>query len=155
MRCPSEPFHLKLSDIDWDGDRIRVFSTKTEHLRGGGVRYCPIFPELREVLLEAFERAGEGQVYLLSEEMRGRGTGANLRTRFEKILERAGVVPWTRLFHSMRASRQTELAAEWPLHVVCAWLGNSEAVAAKHYLKVRDEDFARASRAECDPRARN
>jgi len=29
--------------------------------------------------------------------------------------------------------------------VVCRWLGNSERVAQKHYLQVRDEDFERAT----------
>jgi hypothetical protein len=37
---------------------------------------------------------------------------------------------WPRLFHSVklqegRASRQTELQREFPLHVICSWLGNS------------------------------
>ena len=27
------------------------------------------------------------------------------------------------------------------MHVVCAWIGNSAAVAAKHYLQVTDEHF--------------
>lgn len=30
------------------------------------------------------------------------------------------------------------------MHVVCAWIGNSEPVAAKHYLQVTDEHYARA-----------
>jgi len=50
----------------------------------------------------------------------------------------------TKLFQSLRSTRQTELVEAFPLHVVCAWLGNSAAVAAKHYLQVRDEDFQRA-----------
>lgn len=33
---------------------------------------------------------------------------------------------------------------EHPTHVVCAWIGNSAAVAQKHYLQVTDEDFDRA-----------
>ncbi|MCS7046343.1 MAG: hypothetical protein NZO58_08310 [Gemmataceae bacterium] len=39
----------------------------------------------------------------------------------------------------------TELAAEYPIHVVCQWIGNSAAIAAKHYLTVREEDYARAA----------
>ena len=37
-----------------------------------------------------------------------------------------------------RATRETELAALYPLHVVCAWIGNSRAVAQEHYLQVTD-----------------
>ena len=28
------------------------------------------------------------------------------------------------------------------MHVVCAWIGNSQPVAAKHYLQVTEEHFA-------------
>ncbi len=34
---------------------------------------------------------------------------------------------------------------EYHLHVVCSWIGNSEPVAMRHYLQVRDEHFARAA----------
>ncbi|MCE2811402.1 MAG: hypothetical protein LW850_13515 [Planctomycetaceae bacterium] len=52
---------------------------------------------------------------------------------------------WPRLFHSMRASRQTELQREFPLHVVCSWLGNSPRIAQQSYLLVTEEDFAKAA----------
>ena len=72
-------------------------------------------------------------------------SASNLRTTFTKIIRRAGVKVWPKLFHNLRASRETELAAEYPIHVVCEWIGNSAAIAAKHYLTVREEDFERAS----------
>jgi hypothetical protein len=64
------------------------------------------------------------------------------------MLRRAGVWGWPRLFHSMRASRQTELQREFPLHVVCAWLGNSPRIAQQSYLLVTEDDFARAAGAK-------
>ncbi|MCA9177890.1 MAG: hypothetical protein KDB14_25670 [Planctomycetales bacterium] len=45
----------------------------------------------------------------------------------------------------MRASRETELAKEYPIHVVTAWLGNTPRIALKHYLQVTDADFERAA----------
>ena len=45
----------------------------------------------------------------------------------------------------MRASRETELAKEYPIHVVTAWLGNTPRIALKHYLQVTDADFDRAA----------
>ncbi len=68
----------------------------------------------------------------------------NLRTTFEKIVKRAGLTPWPRLFHNLRSSRQTELAERFPSHVVCDWLGNSEDIARKHYFQTTDDHFARA-----------
>jgi hypothetical protein len=37
------------------------------------------------------------------------------------------------------------LYRRYPAHVVCDWIGNSEAVAAKHYLQTTDEHFAKAA----------
>ena len=45
---------------------------------------------------------------------------------------------------NLRSTRETELAEEHPIHVVCKWLGNSQPVAAKHYLQVTDEHFEKA-----------
>jgi integrase len=136
LRCPSEHLALRWQDIDWARDRFAVKSPKT------GRRLVPIFPELRPYLTEAFERAEEGEVYVIH---RYRHTNANLRTTFAKIIQKAGVQPWPKLFHNLRASRETELVAKHPIHVVCKWIGNTPAIAAKHYLTVRAEDFERAS----------
>jgi hypothetical protein len=48
----------------------------------------------------------------------------------------------------MRASRQTELQREFPLHVVCSWLGNSPRIAQQSYLLVTEDDFAKAAGVE-------
>ncbi len=70
---------------------------------------------------------------------------ANLRSEMTRLLRRAAVPGWPRLFHSMRASRQTELQREFPLHVVCSWLGNSPRIAQQSYLLVTEDDFAKAA----------
>ena len=54
-------------------------------------------------------------------------------------------------FQNLRSTRETELAETYPIHVVCAWIGNSEAVAAKHYLQVTDEHFERAQKVTRNP----
>ena len=136
LRCPSEHLALRWQDMDWARNRFRVDSSKT------GERWIPMFPELRPHLEAAFELAEKGAVYCIN---RYRDSNANLRTTFTKIIRRAGVKPWPKLFHNLRASRETELAATYPIHVVCEWIGNSAAIAAKHYLTVREEDFERAA----------
>ncbi|MFN6401837.1 MAG: hypothetical protein ACK449_18260 [Planctomycetota bacterium] len=50
---------------------------------------------------------------------------SNLRTEITRLLRIAGVSGWPRLFHVMRASRKNQLQREFPLNVVCSWLGNS------------------------------
>ena len=61
-------------------------------------------------------------------------------------IKRSGVEKWPRMWHSLRATRQTELAAEFPAHVVASWQGNTVAVADAHYLMVRETDFQKATR---------
>ena len=43
-------------------------------------------------------------------------------------------------------NRQTELEQCFPTYVVCAWLGNTPAVAHKHYLTVTDAHYETAAR---------
>jgi integrase len=142
LRWPSEHLALKWTDVDWGRDRFLVRSPKTEHHEDGGQRWVPIFPELRGHLVAAFEAAPDGVVHLIS---RYRGSNANLRTQLTRIIERAGLIPWPKLFQNLRATRQTELAATWPIHIVCEWMGNSELIAAKHYLQVTEADFQKAA----------
>ena len=73
-----------------------------------------------------------------------RSSAKNLRTTFEKILKRAGVDAWPRLMQNLRSSRETELAQQFPIQTVTAWLGNTPKVALENYLQVRDEDFTKA-----------
>lgn len=155
LRCPSETLSLRWQDVDWGRDRIEVQSPKTEHHPGRGSRTIPLFAELRPILEEAFELAPEGAVYVVNNDRlrkasQGRNgwRNANLRTQFKRIIERVGLEPWPRLFHALRASRETELAKTYPLHVVTAWLGNTPKIALKHYLQTTQADFDRAAR--CD-----
>lgn len=143
LRCPSEVLALTWGDVDWDRGRFLVRASKTEHHEHRGMRWVPLFPELRPHLEALWDRAEPGQVHVIT---RYRVAVQNLRTTFLKIIHRAGLLPWPRLMQNLRATRETELAARFPLHVVTSWMGNTEAVAARHYLSVRDEDFAAALR---------
>jgi len=154
LRCPSEVLSLRWQDVDWDAGRIVVQSPKTEHHAGKARRTIPMFPELRPILAEAFDRAPDGAVYVVDESFRKGALGeagwlnANLRTTFEKIVRRAGLETWPRLFHNLRASRETELVETYPVQVVTSWLGNTPSVAMRHYLMTTDEHFEAAIRGE-------
>jgi integrase len=142
LRCPSEHLALTWADIDWERSRMLVRSPKTEHHEGHESRWVPIFPELRPFIDEAWERAVKGQEHVIA---RWRDTNVNLRTHLLRIIKRAGLTAWPRLFQNLRSSRETELAASYPIHIVCQWVGNSVTVASKHYLQVRDTDFTHAA----------
>ncbi len=73
-------------------------------------------------------------------------TNANqlYRKNVKAMVEKAGLTIWPKLFQNLRSPRETELAEQYPVQVVCAWIGNSPAVAAKPYLQVTDEHFSKA-----------
>jgi len=138
LRCPSEVLGLRWSDIDWYRARMVVHSPKTEHHQGKDRRIVPLYPELLPYLQEAFELAPPGTEFVIT---RYRKKNTNLRTAFERIILKAQLKPWPKLFQNLRSSRETELTQKFPLHVVCAWMGNSQLVATKHYLQITEEHF--------------
>jgi len=134
LRTPSETLSLRWDDIEWEMNRMSIPEPKVEYHEGRGIRSCPIFPELRPILDEAFEIFGDKSEYVVA------------APQYRAAANTA--MGWPRLFHSMRASRQTELQREFPLHVVCSWLGNSPRIAQQSYLLVTEDDFARAAGAK-------
>ena len=142
LRCPSEHLALTWDCVDWNNGRLRIPSAKTEHHLGKGSRIIPIFADLRPYLEEAFDAAEAGAVYVIS---RYRSSNINLRTQLKRIIIRSGLAPWPKLFQNLRSTRQTELSEQFPQHVVCDWIGNTNAVAAKHYLQVTDDHFLKAA----------
>ena len=106
-----------------------------------------MFPELLPILLDAYEVAPKGAVYVVEGDYREKSLtpkgwiNCNLRTQFKRLILRAGLTPWERIFHAMRASLETDLMKSHPLHVVCAWLGNTPKIAMRHYLQVTPADF--------------
>ena len=142
LRCPSELFQLKWSDIDWKAGRMTVRSPKTEHHKGKASRLVPIFPELVDTLKQGLAETDEKDGFVVP---KCSNATQNFRTTFQKIVKRAGLKAWPKLFQNLRSTRQTELCEEFPSHVVSAWIGNSESVAKRHYLQVTEDHFQKAS----------
>lgn len=157
LRTPSETLSLRIADLDWEHGAMTVTSPKTE-CHGRGHRVVPMFARLRPFLDEAWNMAEEGQTHVIPENLylpAAKGPcgwiNCNLRTTFEKIVERAGLEPWPRLFHALRASCESDLAREYPITTVCKWIGNTVAIAARHYIQVTDTDFQRAATGGVNP----
>jgi len=111
-----------------------------------------MFPELRAYLEECFDLAEPGSEFVIT---RYRDTNANLRTQLLRFIRRAGVQPWPKLFQNLRRTRETELTDDFPMHVVCQWIDNSQPIAAKHYLRVTDDHFSRAVRLRVQQHSRS
>lgn len=138
LRNPSETLRLRWEHVDFEKKTVIVSSSKTERYEGKGSRKIPLFPELREELTATKQ---EGP-FVIS---RWRDTESNMRTTFEKIVFRAGLEPWERLFQNLRASRSKELFSKYPSHVAAEWMGQSIRTATDHYLSARPEDFDKAT----------
>ncbi|MBC7834528.1 MAG: tyrosine-type recombinase/integrase [Phycisphaerales bacterium] len=138
LRCPSEIALLRWGDVNWERGRLTVRSPKTASHEGHAVRTVPIAPELRPILQDLFDGADEGVEAVVP---RLRDPAMNLRTTFQRIIERAGETPWPRLFQNMRASCETDWVERFPAHTAAKWLGHSPLIAAQHYLHTRDTHF--------------
>ena len=142
LRIPSELVGLKWEDVFWNEKKIRVASTKTEHFAGKDHRWVPLFPQILEPLLEAFKFAKKGDKFIFPRKITG---ASNLRQRLTSIIKKAGLSPWPKLFQNLRASRETELCQDHPLHVAAKWIGNTPKVAIGHYLQTIDSDWEKAT----------
>ena len=161
LRCPSEVLSLEWQHVDWKSSRMTVPSPKTDRYDGKASRTTPLFAALRPFLEEAFELAQPGEVHVVSGNYLAKAQGpngwrnCNLRTSFEKLVRRAGLEPWPRLFHNLRSSCETELLESFPVHAVAMWMGHDAKVSLKHYAQTTEEHFQRAAGgAECGAVAR-
>jgi integrase len=139
LRTPSEIRLLEWTDINWAKSTMCVKSPKTSHIAGHDVRFVPLAPTFRAILQRLFENAPEGSRFVVPWLQSG---DKNLGTQFARILKRANVKRWPRLFHNCRASCATDWAQTLPAHAVARWLGHSPLISASHYLMPLDEHFA-------------
>ena len=142
---------LRWEHVNFETKRIFVDVPKLERYPDKKSRIIPMFPELEPILADAFAAAPDGAEYVMPDDIRNRAIGpkgyrnCNLRQSFTRLIKRAGVKPWPKPFNNLRASCETDLAREYPSHVLESWLGHSTKIANKHYLMVTDEDFQKAT----------
>lgn len=156
LRVGSEPRQLLWADVNLDKGVMWVRSPKTEHHHGKDGRFVPVFPELESLLTECYHEAQEGEDLVLPF-LVGR-SDASLRKPLMKAIKLAGIEPWKRLWHNMRKTRQNELANSTGITQkdVCGVMGNSLAVASRHYVEHTEADAKRiASATRVQKRAQN
>ena len=141
LRVPSEIAGLRWGAVDWARRALRVDSPKTVR-HGKAWRLVPIAPELLELLESAYTNAPEGEEFILPTYRRHPSPSMLVL----RACRSAGVDPWPRPFHAMRASCETDWAARFPLADVSSWLGHTAKVAARHYLRPTEATFEGATR---------
>jgi integrase len=137
LRTPSETWPLQWSWVNWEEGFIRVKDSKRQRHPGKEWRFPPIFPEIQEMLWEHFNSDRTDPVFIFKPRT---VTDTALRNQLSRVCLRAGVMPWPKLWQNLRSTRETELVDMGvPLHVVCQWIGNTPAVAYRHYLQIFKE----------------
>jgi integrase len=129
LRIPSEIATLSPSDFDTKTKRITINDVKRSR-----TRLIPLFPELREL-------ANGADLFPTFRTL----SPATLSSRFRSAILSSGLQPWPALWHSMRATRETELIESHGLKAACEWIGNSEAVAIKSYSLIPEKTWTDAS----------
>lgn len=130
LRISSEIRDLSEASIDRVSKRIKVTDTKRCM-----IREIPLF---REIAAQLPAPGVELLPTLASMSHSG------LTNRFQDTVRKAGIEPWRVPWHSMRASRETELITAFGLSTAAKWIGNSEKVAMTSYAIIPDSDWAKA-----------
>jgi len=139
LRVPSEISTLRWRDVDVENKTLHIFAPKTEHHSRGGRRICPLFPELLPYFEAVRPADASADAYVIKTY---RGAAKNLRTTLDRKIEAAGLIRWPKLFQNLRANALTDLAESHPIHTVCRWLGNTVEVAMRHYLVIKQREYA-------------
>lgn len=136
-RMPSEIEHLTWNDINVEKGTILIQSPKTKRY-GKGERMVPIFQEIAGLLSRQHLEVEDGEVYVFPK-LRHH---TNLGTTAKRYVKAAGILPWSDFWNALRASRETDLMDSHGPNDACRWIGNTLAVAAKHYQLMKKEAYS-------------
>lgn len=142
IRIPSELFPIRWSDITWSTPgkiaTIKIIDSKRKNIGDKGTRVSPLFPEAEKIFKELFlETKPKPDDLIFTNLSRTKVGNTAIAT-----VKRSGVPLYPKVFHSLRASLETEYhrAGIDPI-VYTRWIGNSPAIAIKHYVQYAEEDF--------------
>lgn len=128
-----EALRLVWEDVDLDRRVLHIRPEDGEDGTKQRYRVVPIVPSLHAIL--SFE-PGDGRVT--------KGVRiSSVDVVFRGIIRRAGIEPWKKLCHTLRANCENEWLQEYPATDVAAWLGHSVEVCYEHYHQTSAETMAK------------
>lgn len=138
-----EAVNLRWNLIDWERSRLKVIANCEWRPKDRDCRTVPMVPELRAILLEAFEQADTGAEKVIPD---GSIIGRDTHKPFTRLCNRAGVKVWSRPFQTLRKTRATIWARVYPQHVVSEWLGHAQiTTTSQYYLQISDREYDHAA----------
>ena len=171
-----EALILRWADVSFDEDDPRIELREKDTAHSGTdrsknpTRTVPLFTELRPVLEQARELAGDDEYFFnelgdlrqkpdfeLTDEngqrVREGRYETNVGAHLTRAIRRAGLEVWPQPWHAIRDFRLNELSRlGYRDAEISAWCGNSESVRQRHYsaTAVTAEDRRKASGAQPD-----
>jgi integrase len=132
----SEAMAMTWGRVDWGRGRLRVYQPKTARKRQASERDCLMVPALARVL-EAAKPAKVKPDGLLAPV-----STLNLHRDMKLWIRRAGLQPWPKPFHGLRAWRATTWREQRiPEAWIDAWLGHGPEVARLHYVAIPESAY--------------
>jgi integrase len=136
-----EALNLRWYDIDWEHNRVRIIAKEEWLPKDREKRIVPVCPELQSILLGAYDEAEAGSSKVIKKVV-----VKNIWRDTQVLFCKAGVVPYSRPYHSLRKSCARDWAERYPAHVVKEWMGHSSFdTTDKYYLQVPESEYMRAS----------
>lgn len=148
LRIPSEVRNLRWEDLKpCEATRtgvLRVESPKTARY-GKPERVVPVCSDLLELFEDA--RKGSESEFILPRLRKH----SNLQMVVLRLRKEAGVAPWRRITHNLRASCLTDWRMHFPDVQVAGWAGHSPAILTHYYSRTdrSDESVREAARQMC------
>ena len=147
---------------------IKATILEKRHIEGVGVEFDIYFPgneELENSIYYVFSPEGTEEVFkgvdvascdafelkftiVAVDGSTSEGKWSNLGVHMARIIKRAGLETWPKLFQNLRSTRETELfkMTGGNVKAVCSWIGNSPQVAMTHYAQVTEADMKEAAK---------
>lgn len=135
LRVPSETRALRWQDVDFSNRWLIIPSQKTKRYEGKDKRGMPIFTPTMTILQELRETRPRDQVFVFADLLPLQRREGH-RTGLERILKRAGIPKWDRLFDNLRSSASTDVKQTYGDTAENRWIGHSKQVAEDHYYQV-------------------
>lgn len=136
LRVTSETNSLLWDNVDFQRGIITILSSKTANHKGKDRRTAPLFPDIKERLIELKEEQERNGIKTPFVFHTVRGEEANIRTRLYKLIERANGIKWGKAFQNLRRSASVDVFRTFGEDAENAWIGHSEKVREEHYRGV-------------------
>jgi integrase len=137
-----EALNVQWIDIDFEKNRLRVVGDADWQPKSRKTRFIPICLELRNILLDAYNRDKNKAGLICSPKKED-----SLYRDIKATIQRAGLIVWKQPFHTMRKNCITDwVVAGNPIHAVKEWAGHADIkTTQKYYLQVSEAVYDQAA----------